>query len=287
VLPTFVGIGVPKAGTTWICDVLRTHPDVVMASRKEVHYFDRNFAKGITWYERFFADSTRTGATAVGEFTTHYLFDPAVPARIRSVPSITRLILMVRNPVERALSHYRFRQQVDNYRGSFEEFLAHYPEALDWGRYATHLRPWLDEFDLGQFLILVYEDAIGDPEGTKRWLAQRLGVDPAVFPAQAAHGASNVSFLPRHRRVYAAATRQAQFLRRHDLDWTIEWGRRLGLKRFLSKQSKQTGRTAIRPELYQRLWSEFEPEIDALETMCGLDLGRWRRAGPPGHPDTS
>lgn len=277
VLPTFLGIGVPKAGTTWICDVLRTHPDVVMASRKEVHYFDRHFEQGTPWYERFFTGPE--GSKAVGEFTTHYLFDPAVPARIRSLPSIDRLILSVRDPVDRAVSHYRFRQQVDNYGGSFDEFLERYPQALDWGRYATHLRPWLDEFDRSQFLILVHERAVRDPEGTKRRLAEWLDIDPAAFPEKVAREAANASFRPRYGRAYAAATRQAQFLRRHDMDWAIEVGRRLGLKRGLSRRGRHDGPADADPRARERLRAVFEPEIDALEAMCGLDLRSWRGVG--------
>lgn len=254
-----------------------------MASRKEVHYFNGNFERGLAWYERFFAGPKGSTASAIGEFTPHYLYDPAVPARIRSVPSVERLILILRNPIDRAASHYRFRQQVDNYRGSFEEFLASYSRGLDWGRYATHLHPWLDEFDLGQFLILVYEDAIADPDTTKRRLADWLGVDPAAFPAHAGHAASNTSFLPQYRRAYAVATRKARLLRRHDLQWVVDLGKRAGVKRFLSHQpSRSKGRSAthVSRELRERLLSEFEPEIDALETMCGLDLGCWRRTGP-------
>lgn len=283
-LPTFLGIGVPKAGTTWICDILRTHPEVVMAGRKEMHYFDRNFDKGINWYERFFTGPQGPEVSAIGEFTTHYLFDPAVPRRIRSVPSVERFILIVRNPVNRAVSHYRFRQQVDDYRGSFEEFLVSYPHALEWGRYATHLRPWLEEFGLGQFLILVHEDVVCDLEDTKRRLAEWLGVDPTRFPACAARAASNASFRPRHRRAYAVATRQAQFLRRHDLDWMLELGRRMGVKRFLSRRSRRASQGGISPNMRERLWSEFESEIDELEGMCRLDLGCWRRAVPPPDP---
>ncbi|MGH8902937.1 MAG: sulfotransferase domain-containing protein [Egibacteraceae bacterium] len=279
-LPTFLGIGVPKAGTTWICDILRTHPEVAMASRKEVHYFDRSFEKGIDWYERFFTSPPGKAARAIGEFTPHYVFDPVVPRRVRSVPSVEQFVLIVRNPVDRAVSHYRFRQQVDNYCGSFEEFLASYPHAREWGRYASHLRPWLDEFDRGQFLVLVYEDAVLDPEGTKHRLAEWLGVDPAAFPAQAARDASNRSFLPRHRRAYAAATRQAQFLRSHDLDWAIELGRRMGVKRVLSRRSRREGATGIDPDIREALWREFESEIDALEVLCGLDLSSWRPRVP-------
>jgi hypothetical protein len=274
VLPTFLGIGVPKAGTTWICDLLRTHPQVAIASRKELHYFDRNFDKGIAWYEQFF--SGRPGVAAVGEFTTHYLFDPVVPARVRSIASINRLILCLRNPVDRAVSHYRFRQQVDNYRGSFDEFLQEYPNALEWGRYATHLRPWLDHFDLNSFVFIVQEQAAGDLSRTKARLAEALGIDEGAFPPDVGLEPSNASFRPMLRRAYSAATRQSQFLRRHDLDWAIELGRRLGVKRLLSTPGRHGEAAPVGQDARERLWAVYAPGVEALESMSGLDLSLWR-----------
>lgn len=279
VLPTFLGIGAPKAGTTWIHDLLGGHPDVLVPDRKELHYFDRSFDKGPGWYEGFFTPpADRPNPHAAGEFTTGYLYDPAVPSRVRSVPSIERLVLSVRHPIDRAVSHYRFRQQVDNYQGSFDDFLTDHPHATDWGRYATHLRPWLDEFDRAQLLVLVHEQTIADPAAASTALAAFLGIDPAAFPGDAGATPVNPSFAPRHRRLYAAATSQAQRLRRRDMDWAIALADRVGMKRWLRRAGRQLPKPDISPATSDRLWRELEPEVDALEAMCGLDLSVWRRA---------
>jgi hypothetical protein len=276
--PTFLGIGVPKAGSTWVCEILGSHPEVLMASRKEVHYFDRNFEKGPDWYARFFA--SEKAHSAAGEFTTHYLFDERVPSRIRTVPSVERLLLLLRNPVERAISHYRFRCQVDNFRGTFSEFLSGYPEAVDWGRYASHLAPWLDEFERERILILVYEDAVRDVPATKSRLGRWLGVDPGRFPGEAGLAKTNETLIPKHRRAYALATRQAQFLRRHDLDRLLDLGRKAGAKRVLARgvPAARDGSSvpSVTGEERARLWEVFAPEVDRLERMAALDLSGWK-----------
>lgn len=280
-LPTFVGIGTPKSGTTWVADLLRSHPDVLMAERKEVHYFDTHFERGPEWYGQFFraerGPASRAGLPlAVGEFTSHYLYSVADPGRVRTVSSIRGLILIVRDPVERTVSHWRFRAQVDAYRGSFAEFLADYPQAVDMGRYATHLRRWLAHFELSEILVLVAEEATADVEGTRRRLAELVGVEAGRFPAGAGEARANETFVPRHGRLYAAATRQAQRLRRHDLDWVLRAGRAIGGKKVLSARAAGGGALTAPEGERRRLRDLFAPEVDDLERLTGLDLASWR-----------
>lgn len=278
-LPTFLGIGAPKAGTTWLYRLLDTHPDVAMSQhRKEVHYFDRHFERGPGWYEGFFAVEAGPRPAAVGEFTTHYLYDPLVPPRVRSVPSINRFVLLVRNPVDRALSHYRFRQRQDNHRLSFVEFLASEPKATALGCYGRNLRTWMDEFDRTWFLVLPFEEAVRAPDRTERLLAQHLGLDPERFP-EAGVKPVNESFTPARRGLYAVAVRQARWLRRHDLDRVISLTKRsraAGLVTRRAAEPTPDARHDIAPTLRRQLWADFEPDVALLESLTGLDLAAWR-----------
>lgn len=112
VLPDFVVIGAQKAGTSSLYSQLVAHPSVVPALVKEVHHFD--FApRGLGWYRAHFprrsimdAVRARTGYACTGEATPIYLFHPGVPARLRAALPEARLVVVLRDPVDRAISAY-------------------------------------------------------------------------------------------------------------------------------------------------------------------------------------
>ena len=119
-LPTFLIIGTMKGGTTSLHRYLRQHPDVFMPERKELNFFvddyagppidppeERNWSRGLAWYERQFAGAERD--RAVGEASANYSRFPTYPGvaeKIAEVIPVARLIYLVRNPIVRVLSHY-------------------------------------------------------------------------------------------------------------------------------------------------------------------------------------
>lgn len=273
-LPTFLGIGAPKAGTTWLYQLLDSHPDVQMSQhRKEVHYFDRHFESGPSWYEEYFPQRTGAEPLALGEFTTHYLYEPEVPQRIHTVPSIARFLLIVRNPVDRAFSHYRFRRRQDNLTSTFEEFLATEAAAVELGLYAKHLARWLEEYDRGQFLVLVYEEAFADVERTKAQIGEHLGIRPDRFPASVA--SANEAFVPRRQGLYSVAVKAGRSLRKLELDRVITLAKRTGVVD-LVKKPKPAEKESLSDAVRAQLWGSFAADVDELEKLTGLDLDLWR-----------
>lgn len=284
-LPTFLGIGAPKAGTTWLYQMLRGHRDVLMSHhRKEVHYFDLNFDRGESWYRGFFPRSDPHPA-AVGEFTTSYLYHPDVPSRVRTMPTIDRIVVILRDPVDRAFSHYRFRLRQDNRSETFDEFLQREPNGLTWGKYTGPLRRWFDDFGSERLLVLDFEHAIADEDGTRRDLARHLGIDPTRFATQGDEPA-NESFTPRRGRLYGAAVRQARWMRRHDLDRVISLAKRGGVVRALKAPASDPGPPAPTHETRVGLWHHFEDDVAELEDLTGLDLQHWRPARRSSEPAT-
>ncbi|MCA9838615.1 MAG: sulfotransferase [Trueperaceae bacterium] len=102
-LPDFLIIGAQKAGTSSLFSYLDQHPAVKMSRAKEVHYFDLNYAKGETWYRSFFALDQQK---LKGEASPYYLFHPHVAKRIKQLLPEAKLLVLLRNPTERALSQY-------------------------------------------------------------------------------------------------------------------------------------------------------------------------------------
>ena len=104
-LPDFVILGAQRSGTTSLYDWLSDHPAVVPATRKEVHYFDLHYDRGLGWYRAHFPMGH--GAHLTGEATPYLLFHPLAPDRVaRDLPPTTRFVVLLRHPVQRAVSHY-------------------------------------------------------------------------------------------------------------------------------------------------------------------------------------
>jgi hypothetical protein len=128
-LPDFVIIGAQKGGTSFLYQLLVQHPHVKPAFAKEVHYFDLNFRKGNNWYRSYFPLQMRNSRTYItGEASPYYLFHPHAPRRASTVLPDAKLIVMLRNPVDRAYSHYQ--HQVKRGKGEGRETLT-FEEAIE------------------------------------------------------------------------------------------------------------------------------------------------------------
>jgi len=273
VLPSFLGIGVPRAGTTWLNDLLASHPEVLMAQgRKEVRFFNQNYERGLGWYERFFP-CTAPLPLAIGEFTPGYLFEPSGPERVAAMGSADRFLISFRDPIDRLVSHYRARQRVDHFRGALDDFVVAYPHSVDHGRYATHLERWLDRFEREQFLIMTFESAIADVDRTKARLAALLDIDAGRFSREAGAVARNQAFSPRQPRLYAGAKRTTRYLRRHDIDWIDRIGEHV--KGRAVRRADSGDRVVVGPELRRRLLNLYRPEVERLAVLTGLSLEEW------------
>src|SRR6056297_562433 len=102
----FIGIGAQKAGTSSIFHFLKEHPEICTSSKKEIHFFDKeyNYLKGIKFYRKFFNNCSSKNIK--GEFTPRYIYHPKVAQRIKKYFPDVKLIVSLRNPIERAISHY-------------------------------------------------------------------------------------------------------------------------------------------------------------------------------------
>lgn len=181
-LPNFLIIGAPRSGTTWMARNLRQHPDIYMPRKKELHFFDAHYEKGIEYYEAFF--EARDQESAVGEATPAYLHglytDYDVPMLIRKHLSSAKLIACLRNPVDRAYSRYcnakaKFPAYADS---SFEDMLESVPELIEEGFYYDQIMRYYDRFPSDQILLLLFDDLKSNPTGFLRGIFLYLRVDP-------------------------------------------------------------------------------------------------------------
>lgn len=175
-LPDFVVIGGKKCGTTFLYHLLTQHPLVERAAGKEVHFFNRSFDEGIEWYRRCFPTPRwKDGRRSItGEATPEYLHHPLVPERMAKVIPQARLIVLLRNPVDRAYSDYHHQVRKGQYTGTLEEVMD--DASLDDTRsrflfrsiYVEHLLRWSRFFSEEQMLVLKSEDFFERPVDSLR-----------------------------------------------------------------------------------------------------------------------
>jgi hypothetical protein len=196
-LPDFLILGAQKAGTTALYAYLRWHPEITGPSFKEVSFFDRHYAKGERWYRAHMPVRRRS---LVGEASPSYLFHPLAPERVARLLPDARLIALLRNPVDRAFSHYQHEVALGREPLSFEAAVDREDErmqgeldrmlrdpsyfSLAWwnytyvarGRYAEQLERWFASFPREQLLVLFTEELSADTARTYRRVLGFLGV---------------------------------------------------------------------------------------------------------------
>ena len=199
-LPDFLIIGAQRAGTTSLFRALSQHARLYPSQPKEVHYFDGggqpgtdNYARGEAWYRSHFPLRAVMGHDGKAfEASPLYLYHPKVPARLHILLPQARLIVLLRDPVERALSQYFFSQR----RGheplpllqalqAEEQRLQDAPEVSFYhhsyktrGHYAEQLQRYLTLFPREQLLILPSERWFSDPQGVLQEVCAFVGVPP-------------------------------------------------------------------------------------------------------------
>jgi hypothetical protein len=215
VLPDFLVIGAMKAGTTMFYEWLVTHPNVLPAAVKEVHFFDSHFPEAQPWYRahlptarQYRRRAKRLGGRVVtGEASPTYLFHPLAPRRVRWVVPQVKLIVLLRDPVNRAYSHYQTGIRHDWEALSFEAALDREEQRLDgqidallmderhhrsfpryrWsyqamGRYAEQLEAWFAHFPREQFLFVDNKDFDRDPDAVYRRVYDFLDIPYHPLP---------------------------------------------------------------------------------------------------------
>ncbi len=181
--PAFVGIGAQKAGTTWWYDLMLTHPGITTHPdiHKERHFFDRFGARsmGPKDVEAYHGWFPHTVGTVTGEWTPDYLSYPWVPALLRRAAPETRLLLCVRDPVERFRSGLAHLDRMGQPRDGTA-----IADAVQRGLYHRAVLGWLDHFDSEALLVLQHERCVADRNGQLDITFEHLGLTTHHPPAE-------------------------------------------------------------------------------------------------------
>lgn len=236
--PHFIVIGGQKCGTTYLYDRLIDHPQISPClfeslNDGEIHYFHRRYCKGLDWYRANFPESAKVPGMMTGE-ASGYIFYPHAPARIaREAPGV-KLIALLRNPIDRALSHYHhemrlgfeslpiseaFQRESERLAGETEKVLAdpgyfsftrNHFSYLARGFYADQLPWWMEHFGADQLLVLQSETFFREPVKALQQVTAFLGLDdwqPETYQGHKSYRYPKLK--PEKRRELAAHFREA------------------------------------------------------------------------------
>ena len=194
-LPDFLIIGAARSGTTSLYSYLEHHPNIKGAFTKEIHFFDNRYFRGLNWYRIHFptlAENEQilnaTGHPLVtGEATPTYLFDESVPPKVYDDLPQVKLIVLLRNPVERAFSSHSLMVKMGVEDLSFEDALIRedrFPDDLRHvafhykkrGVYIDQIKKWFEYFPPESFLICKSEDFFSDTQSVFNDVCQFIGL---------------------------------------------------------------------------------------------------------------
>jgi hypothetical protein len=236
--PDFVIVGATKSATTWLQRNLQQHSAVFMPGT-ETHYFSWYFERGPAWYGAFFAPAA--AHQIVGEKSTSYLDHPEAAQRLREALPEVRLIMQLRNPVERVWAHYCMDFRRGEVSGDADRHLRAGPDGerlRAGGLYFRHVSRFFELFPREQLCVTLYDDLDREPAGVLSRIRAHVGL------ASAAPAIEPVGDGARRRRTRSARARPARYPELSD---------------------------AIRDGLR----SYYENDIRALSQLLGRDLSSW------------
>lgn len=293
-LPSFLLIGTNKAGTSTLYHVLKTHPQVFLPYKKELHFFndDTNYAKGAGWYaESFFSGAE--GALASGDITPNYLYFgdkviPRITATYGDAPP--RMLVILRDPVARAYSRYWHHRRVDGREPlSFEGVLAAEAERLRadvagdgargrfplayfrGGLYGEQLERYFAAFPRECFHVMLFDDLQRDFDGTVRDLLAFLGVDATVALEQVRANPASVTRAAGLDSWLRSRSLAGRFVKGVLPDAALSRVRKLFRRLFLRPFTYPP----MNPATEQALRARYLPDVLKLEALIGRDLSTW------------
>lgn len=285
--PTFVVAGAPKAGTTSLYHYLAAHPGIFLPHRKEILFFDASYEKGLEWYTRHFRPARPS--QAIGDISPTYMSNPVVPKRMSAVLPDAKTLFVLRNPIERAYSHYWDLLAWEGRRVPFLEMLTTprryrrghgYIEfdILEMGYYWKHIMRFLDFFPRDQVGIFFFEDMQHDVISFLKEIVSFLGVAPCDLQhaVERTHNARRT-----HRSKVLGNLLVSEWLREivHDF---IPYRLVSPARGVYDAMVRLNTRRIVTPDLttQQReyLAEKYTDDVSALGTLVDRDLSHWLNA---------
>lgn len=296
----FTGIGVAKAGTTWLARCLAEHPQVCFAISKETNFFllhnilstfpvrnrfftTSHFAEGLDWYRQQFQN--HQPGQLYGEYTNTYLADPESARLLHAHNPALKLLCCFRNPVDVLYTGYDQVNRSQPLPATLEATLEKYPELLRYGYYHANLQPFLARFPREQFHFMVYDDIRQDAAGVYRDVCRFLGIDETFQPPSLNRRMNPRTVLRsktvRNVRAALSAISTATPWLRRIRQSLFRHGIGLWVQKLFRMNEKPGQIPPLAPETRARLADLYRADVMQLGALLGRDLSAWVNPSPP------
>ena len=245
-----------------------------MPAAKDIYYFDQYYQRGMSWYESFFKDAGE--AIAIGEVSHDYLYSSDALHRIRSELGDVKLVMCLRDPIQRAHSAYLFMKRNGTTKQGFRDTLLENPNILERGLYSRYVEESRELFGAERVKVFIFDDLQYDPRQLAKELYRFIGVDDAfdyrkaeekVLPASAARV-----------QVFATiAKKGARLVRKLGYPGLVGRLKDSKLNALLYKPLERET-DAISDSDQEWLRGYYENDVVALESLLGIRLPAWLKA---------
>ena len=288
-LPNLIGLGAARSGTTTLAAILAAHPEIYIPSCKKTRFFVDNvkYERGVEWYvDTYFRESE--GYKIIGEVTPSYLFQAELTApRIKSciLDENLKFIVVLRNPVDRAYSHFKFNQNkpynilkeisfedallAEKNSGSRKRVTENYFEN---GLYSSMIKRFFSLFQEDRFLILLLEDFYPKTyQATTEKIFDFLNVQkvPVVFQKKHSRRSGEIS--------WRNSVNKKIFVYVKKISGAFPKSRKNKLiRKYISLSKLRKNFPEMNLETRKMLTEKYSKDIDELEKIIGRDLSAWK-----------
>ncbi len=291
--PTFIGVGAQKAGTTWLADCLADHPEIFVTYPKELFFFNsspghqflneqKNWERGFDWYEAQYEMAEKFPVR--GEFCTLYLPDPEAVDHIADAYPCCKIIVALRNPVERAASSFAHlirmaaMHDVPNVPADFFSAAKIAPGILTFGKYKDQLASYLKRFRAENVKVVFYDDIKARPLDVIRDLWRFLGVKSDFVPDHL-RSRSNPRSVPRFSTIERGLHGMSSLMSRIGLEEQVRALKRKGVHHKVRQWNAQPDRITFSEQETDQLLKYYKEDIEWLESTFDRNLSHWKQAG--------
>ncbi len=273
--PDYLIAGASKTGTEWLRLCLREHPEVYIPGGPTLDFFSKNYEKGGDWYRSFFEDAEPHQVTC--EKSTSYFSHPEAPKRIYDWNEDVQLIFILRDPVDRAYSHYCMKLKAGEVSENINQEMTKGSPIVDEGFYYRNIKRYNNKFSKSNIKIKFFDDLQKDNEKFLRGIFGIMGVDETFRPSILGERYHQRKRRSRFPNIYRALVRANRKMRKWSKTYRNIFERiaKKGFTRPIHWVNNYKEFPRLPEETETRLKNMYEDEVTSIRQLTGRELSNW------------